>query len=241
MTRTPLQAAIGAIMDEGANLKKYVADLEAGRSIEYATGKPFTVKQQAELLPRLKELKAENDAAFKFLWDLHESRAATGAESAKPVDMVLYCPNCGTQHVDAPEEHEVDRGLSTDLVVTWTNPPHRSHLCHACETIWRPADVSTNGVERIKTAGKDDTWRNGSVAIDAELTSVATKDAVLSDTGMMNWLCEHTVNVRLPLVYGSRDMFWASPTDDDGGHTPSNLRVQIAKAQCAVTKVEGQS
>lgn len=64
-----------------------------------------------------------------------------------PIDMVLYCPACGTQHIDAPDD-------------VWTNPPHRSHLCHnpKCGTVWRPADVPTNGVAHIFTKGKDDVW-----------------------------------------------------------------------------------
>lgn len=33
-----------------------------------------------------------------------------------PLDMVLHCPKCGLQHVDAPELPE------------WTNPVHSSHL-----------------------------------------------------------------------------------------------------------------
>lgn len=61
----------------------------------------------------------------------------------KPVDAILFCPACGTQHVDAPSEG-------------WTNPPHRSHLCHACGHVWRPADVATNGVLSIATAGGAD-------------------------------------------------------------------------------------
>lgn len=61
----------------------------------------------------------------------------------KPIDMVLHCPACGTQHIDAPDG-------------VWTNPPHRSHLCHHCSHIWRPADVATNGVASIQTRGKDD-------------------------------------------------------------------------------------
>lgn len=68
----------------------------------------------------------------------------TGAK-VKPLDMVLHCPHCGLQHVDAA------RG-------EWTNPPHRSHLCAICGTIWRPADVPTNGVAAIGTRGKADTW-----------------------------------------------------------------------------------
>lgn len=70
-----------------------------------------------------------------------------------PIDMVLHCPNCGEQHIDAPEQRFHDKG---DGIKTWGNPPHRSHLCHGCGHIWRPADVPTNGVAEIKTKGKND-------------------------------------------------------------------------------------
>jgi len=63
----------------------------------------------------------------------------------RPVDMVLFCPQCGEQHID--------RATSD-----WDNPPHRSHLCLVCGTIWRPADVATNGVPAITTKGSADTW-----------------------------------------------------------------------------------
>lgn len=78
--------------------------------------------------------------------------------SSEPAPMLLYCPNCGTQHIDAPEEREIDRGSHIDMTCNWTNPPHRSHLCHACETTWRPADIATTGVAVIQTHGKSDTW-----------------------------------------------------------------------------------
>lgn len=64
-----------------------------------------------------------------------------------PINMVLPCPNCGTMHVDKPEPQ-----------TGWTNPPHRSHLCHYCGTVWRPADVPTNGVAKTQTRGEKDTW-----------------------------------------------------------------------------------
>jgi hypothetical protein len=70
----------------------------------------------------------------------------------KPVDMVLYCPACGTQHIDEPEAEPHD--IESDL--RWTNPPHRSHLCAACGWVWRPADVCTNGVAAIQTRGQRD-------------------------------------------------------------------------------------
>lgn len=48
----------------------------------------------------------------------------------------LFCPQCGYQHVDAPEPEN-----------GWTNPPHRKHLCHRCGHVWQPYPVATFGVE----------------------------------------------------------------------------------------------
>jgi hypothetical protein len=64
---------------------------------------------------------------------------------ASPVDMLLFCPRCLAQHIDRPQP---EKG--------WDNPPHRSHECQACGHVWRPADVATNGVDRIETCGKRD-------------------------------------------------------------------------------------
>ncbi len=74
-------------------------------------------------------------------------------EPVAPIDMVLFCPACGKQHIDAPDPHPELRNIHE---VPWTNPPHRSHLCHGCGHIWRPADVPTNGVQAVKTVGKAD-------------------------------------------------------------------------------------
>lgn len=62
-----------------------------------------------------------------------------------PIPMILHCPTCGMQHVDAP-----------DPAASWENPPHRSHKCGRCATIWRPADVATVGVLNIATRGQAD-------------------------------------------------------------------------------------
>lgn len=62
-----------------------------------------------------------------------------------PIDMLLFCPNCGEQHIDLPQPDK-----------DWDNPPHRSHECQSCQWVWRPADVATNGVAEIKTHGKVD-------------------------------------------------------------------------------------
>src|SRR6266852_1881488 len=90
-------------------------------------------------------------APLRALLDDSLDRAAAG--EATPIDVLLHCPVCQLRHVDAPEP-------GTD----WTNPPHKSHKCHGCGTIWRPADVPTNGVATIGTRGAADTWASPSSA-----------------------------------------------------------------------------
>lgn len=108
--------------------------------------------------------------------------------------MVLHCPKCGAQHVDgdnwdelriqaAESGRDLERWLEDN---EWNNPPHRSHLCHGCGTIWRPADVPTTGVKAISTKGKADTWEPGQAtpatvktdaeSIRSELFLIARKD-----------------------------------------------------------------
>jgi hypothetical protein len=88
-----------------------------------------------------------------------EARDAMRAALAAPsqafpptIDMVLFCPKCEVQHVDSPEKPISEY----DDIPEWTNPPHRSHLCHGCGHIWRPADVPTNGIAAVKTKGSAD-------------------------------------------------------------------------------------
>lgn len=80
---------------------------------------------------------------FKAAYDAIQRAELQGQ---KPIDMVLHCPACGMQHVDAPDERTPG----------WVNEPHRSHLCHNCSHVWRPADAPTNGVAAVKTKGKAD-------------------------------------------------------------------------------------
>jgi hypothetical protein len=81
--------------------------------------------------------------------------AVAQAAQQASIDMLLFCPKCGVQHIDGPEVEFGDADDS-DSTVIWDNPPHRSHLCHHCGLIWRPADVPTNGVANIKTKGSKD-------------------------------------------------------------------------------------
>lgn len=63
----------------------------------------------------------------------------------QPIDLIIFCPRCGNQHID---QEQPEKG--------WNNPPHKSHQCHFCHFIWRVADVPTNGVAYLETAGKSD-------------------------------------------------------------------------------------
>lgn len=101
--------------------------------------------------------KGLNAAREHYADILREASESTGEElpEAEPVNMILYCPKCGAQHIDEPER---SLGPGNTERLDWDNPPHRSHLCHGCGTIWRPADVPTNGVRTLETFGKADTW-----------------------------------------------------------------------------------
>lgn len=98
---------------------------------------------------RVGEFQAKERLWLEQVQSSRRSEIAAWEEMAKPppVDVLLFCPRCHAQHIDAPE---VGTG--------WANPPHKSHLCHQCGTVWRPADVPTNGVAAIATRGERDTW-----------------------------------------------------------------------------------
>ena len=95
----------------------------------------------------------------KPLWALFWKAAQ---ENMPPIDVILHCPACGMQHIDRPGDHRYyndtpeAKAAREQIGIDWPNKQHRSHLCHGCGHIWRPADVPTNGVAAIKTKGKDD-------------------------------------------------------------------------------------
>ncbi len=88
---------------------------------------------------------------FKAIIEALRGASGGGAERTDaPINIVLHCPTCGLQHIDEPVG-EWDGE-------PWTNPPHRSHLCHGCGCIWRPADIATTGIAAVETRGKADNW-----------------------------------------------------------------------------------
>lgn len=87
----------------------------------------------------------------------------TAALLVQPIDMVLHCPECGLQHIDAasdtcvhdacPHDTPCSRGACRD---PWTNRPHKTHLCASCGHKWRPCDTHhTNGVQAVPPGSSD--------------------------------------------------------------------------------------
>lgn len=60
-------------------------------------------------------------------------------QAGEPAAMLLYCPRCQKQHIDAPEPES-----------DWTNPPHATHTCGGCGLNWRPSNINTVGVAEIE-------------------------------------------------------------------------------------------
>lgn len=50
----------------------------------------------------------------------------------EPIPMLLWCPACGTRHVDEGE---------------FAVKSHHTHACQTCGMCWRPAVVPTCGVQ----------------------------------------------------------------------------------------------
>lgn len=140
----------GRIELEDPTFRKAVdASLLALRSYQYGNGSPDLAEQTADYL----------EQSLQTVKRFEENKPPL------PIDMILPCPSCGTLHVDAPEPMICqtcglygENECICEVMNLWLNPPHKSHLCHGCGIVWRPADVPTNGVAVIKTRGENDIW-----------------------------------------------------------------------------------
>lgn len=106
-------------------------------------------------------------------------RYARQAIAEVVIDMVLYCPKCGMQHIDEPEPSMLANDVALyggDWPNRWTNPPHRSHLCAGCGHIWRPSDTATNGV--LRTASGKDADTVPSMQVQQEAPSPGLQDSI---------------------------------------------------------------
>lgn len=105
------------------------------------------------------------------IYGYRADHSAVDSLDAAPIPMLLFCPACGLQHIDAPEP-------ARDGEKAWDNPPHRSHKCQACRTVWRPADVPTVGVASIETTGQADNWARSAHTVAAGAVRTVTIDEV---------------------------------------------------------------
>ena len=154
--------AIVATLDELRNCAINAIE----QCISYAVPQPAQADARVGLTDALRRAREElsiveweNDPPSRVvkLFDEIDALLAAHPGQPEPIDMLLYCPKCGVQHIDHAEP-AVEHEHGAVEFEAWDNPPHRSHLCHSCGTIWRPADVPTNGVAAIQTRGKADTW-----------------------------------------------------------------------------------
>lgn len=117
----------------------------------------------------------------------------------EPLPLLLYCPRCGVQHIDAP-----------NAAAGWSNPPHRSHLCAACGLIWRPSDHPTTGVKRLTTRGREDTWirpPGGTLPAYVPFPGLSTERAREASSSPHHQ-CQPTEDRSSPLPSGS--MHWST-------------------------------
>lgn len=58
----------------------------------------------------------------------------------KPVEMLIYCPECSSRHIDDPGEYP--KGYEGEF----ETKSHHTHACQYCGHVWRPAIGPTVGV-----------------------------------------------------------------------------------------------
>lgn len=130
--------------------------LAVAKHIRAAAAATEPVQGLIEALDWITENGADEDYGVRQR--ARDALAAYRQSTPEPIPMVMHCPKCGMQHVDGEEWEDDPHDIEQGQIRTWKNEPHRSHLCHGCGTIWRPADVPTTGVKAITTKGKADTW-----------------------------------------------------------------------------------
>src|ERR1044072_2849142 len=53
-------------------------------------------------------------------------------EQPKPIDMILFCPQCHERHIDEG---------------AFATKAHSTHACQHCGFVWKPSKVPTRGVQ----------------------------------------------------------------------------------------------
>lgn len=85
------------------------------------------------------KLRSDLDTARQALAEAQKQAAMSGRalaavtdRAAEPIAMHLWCPSCGTQHLDVGE---------------FATRPHKTHTCQSCGFCWMPCLQPTCGVQ----------------------------------------------------------------------------------------------
>lgn len=151
-------------------------------------GKPDHSSGQSSFLSNLHYFFAQTDGSYRWpagsVGDLLRQAKREIEHKGEPAPMILHCPMCGMQHIDSADPMSETEGW----LGAWTNPPHRSHLCHGCGTIWRPADVPTVGVSAISTCGNADNWAPSTQAATTAPDELDDADPIMALSDCANLL-----------------------------------------------------
>ena len=140
--------------DLGETIYLRAGERPSGEVVELMLGAIYN----ADDLPCIEEVEDVEIAAIAFA----DKVVRAFNEYGRPVDLLLYCPNCGAQHIDEAKPDVCETcgnpgpECACSTFTAWLNPPHKSHRCNSCNHVWRPADVPTNGVAAIQSKGQRD-------------------------------------------------------------------------------------
>lgn len=233
-----LRDLLNDVLGEGAAAPISDAVVEAFAEANYYAEDPgarrYTWRElhASERERRVRIARNAHSQVPRFLALLPQTPAAESA----PISMILHCPKCGLQHVDAPVTISAPAyGLGGVVigqrtVAAWTNPPHRSHLCHGCGHIWRPADVPTEGVQAITTKGKadspsvDSSLRDGWPDADVERGADAVRE-IMREHG---WIKAATTDLAAEMVRAALSAIGAP--SEGGGRVLARIDAEIARA-----------
>lgn len=140
---------------ERTKYKEVVLCFRANMNIPFAEIKLYSSELAADA-------KAVLNDAYKLGEEIVRRWNENKPSEVKPIDVVLFCPNCYYQHIDEAnplscqecgagkdDHNNQDNGTCPEFA-PWLNPPHKKHRCYICNHVWRPANVPTNGVKEIK-------------------------------------------------------------------------------------------
>ena len=153
----PLVAAVRGL-SYGSDWNNGIAAKHAGYRRKVLKALPVAEEAIQALAASPSESPNKHLSAGLSVEDAVLALAASPVAEPSPIPMILHCPACGAQHIDAPEPinwRDASRDAAGTVGARRTNP-HCSHLCADCGRIWRPADVPTEGVAAIQSRGKAD-------------------------------------------------------------------------------------